>query len=108
MRVISRSRGSRKIGKNASLELSSGRRCSLHEGDMFPVVFGNRYATTQFEGYARRDEDRCDLLSMSGVCGLVESQHTKAAEPSKMRLLGMIGDANRCPLWLRQFHLPPW
>lgn len=96
-----------KIGRNASLELASGRRCSLHEGTLLAVVFGNRYATTQFEGYARRDEDRCDLLSMGGVCGLVESRHAKAAEPSKLRLLGMIGDANRNPLRLRQFHLPP-
>ena len=55
-----------KIGRNGTLELSSGRRCFLHEGDMLAVVFGNRYATSQFEGYARRDEDSCDLLSMGG------------------------------------------
>ena len=96
-----------KIGRNANLELANGRRCSLHEGDLLTVVFGNRYATMQFEGYARRDEDRCDLLSMGGVCGLVESRHAKAAEPSKLRLLGVIGDADRTPLRLRQFHLQP-
>ena len=36
--------------------------------DALAVVFGNRYATMQFEGYARVDEDLCDLLSMGGVC----------------------------------------
>src|SRR5437868_3400675 len=55
-----------KIGKNTNLELASGRRCSMHEGDLIAVVFGNRYATRQFEGYARIDGDRCDLLSMGG------------------------------------------
>jgi Domain of unknown function (DUF1611_C) P-loop domain len=96
-----------KIGRNTNLELSSGRRCSLHEGDVLAVVFGHRYATMQFEGYARLDEDRCDLLSMGGICGLVESKHAKAADPSKLRLLGFIGDAEGRPLRLRQFGLSP-
>jgi hypothetical protein len=97
-----------KIGRNANLELSNGRRCSLHEGDVLAVVFGNRYATMQFEGYARVDDDRCDLLSMGGVCGLVESKHAKAADPSKLRLIGLIGDPEGRPLRLRDFALAPW
>src|ERR1700730_12441516 len=96
-----------KIGRNANLELSNGRRCSLHEGDFLAVVFGHRYATMQFEGYARLDEDRCDLLSMGGVCGLVESKHAKAADPSKLRLIGFLGDPDGNVLRLRQFALAP-
>jgi hypothetical protein len=96
-----------KIGKNATLELANGRRCNLHEGDLLAVVFGNRYATLQFEGYARSSGDSCDLLSMGGLCGLVESKHAKAAEPSKLRLLGAIGDFNGSPLNLRDFSLAP-
>ena len=94
-----------KIGKNATLELANGRRCNLHEGDLLAVVFGNRYATLQFEGYARSNGPYCDLLSMGGLCGLVESKHAKAAEPSKLSLLGAIGDANGRPLNLREFAL---
>ena len=94
-----------KIGKNATLELANGRRCNLHEGDLLAVVFGNRYATLQFEGYARANGDSCDLLSMGGLCGLVESKHAKAAEPSKLRLLGSLGDVNGSPLNLREFAL---
>src|SRR5713226_3770654 len=96
-----------KIGKNATLELANGRRCTLHEGDLLAVVFGNRYATLQFEGYARANGDSCDLLSMGGLCGLVESKHAKAAEPSKLRLLGALGDINGSPLNLRDFALAP-
>jgi hypothetical protein len=96
-----------KIGKNATLELANGRRCTLHEGDLLALVFGNRYATLQFEGYARSNGDSCDLLSMGGLCGLVESKHAKAAEPSKLSLLGALGDHNGSPLDLRDFALSP-
>src|SRR5882762_9070610 len=74
-----------KIGKNARLELTNGRPATLHEGDLLAVVFGNRYATEQFEGYAGQNGDACDLLSMGGLCGLVESKHASIAEPSKLR-----------------------
>ena len=53
-----------RVGKNTTLELSNGRRCALHAGDTLAVVFGNRYATMQFEGYARKNGTGCDLLSM--------------------------------------------
>ena len=96
-----------KIGKNTRLELANGRLCTLHEGDLLAVVFGNRYATQQFEGYAQADGECCDLLSMGGVCGLVKSKHASVAEPSKLRLLGALGDADRRPLRLRDFTLPP-
>jgi hypothetical protein len=96
-----------KVGKNTNLELSNGRRCALHEGDTLAVVFGNRYATMQFEGYARTNGAACDLLSMGGLCGLVESKHTSVGEPTKLRLLGAIGDENQRELHLSDYSLQP-
>lgn len=96
-----------KVGKNVRLELTDGRRCTLHEHDLLAVVFGNRYATRQFEGYAHSNGDHCDLLSMGGLCGLVESKHDSVAEPSKLCLLGALGDAEGRPLRLRDFALAP-
>lgn len=95
------------IGKNASIESAAGRRCTLHRGDLIAVVFGNRYATLQFEGYARADGNRCHLLSMGGLCGMVESRHETVAEPSKLRIEGALGGADGRPLRLRDFALPP-
>ncbi len=92
-----------KIGKNTRLELASGRTCDLRVGDLLAVTFGNRYATQQFEGYAQRDEDGCDLLSMGGVCGQVKSRHDGVPEPSKLRTLGALGDAQGRALHLRDF-----
>jgi hypothetical protein len=96
-----------KIGKNARLELANGRPCTLHEGDLLTVVFGNRYATNQFEGYAGARGASCDLMSMGGLAGLVESRHLSIPEPSKLRIVGALGDANGRPLSLRSFALSP-
>src|SRR3981081_4765712 len=38
-----------KIGRNASLELSTGRRCSLHEGDVLAVWVGKPTATSSLD-----------------------------------------------------------
>ena len=96
-----------KIGKNATLELANGRRCTLHEGDLIAATYANRYATLQFEAYARARGEYCDLLSMGGLCGVVESKHAAVAEPTKLKLLGALGDAKREPLRLRDFALKP-
>jgi hypothetical protein len=94
------------IGKNVALDNSSGRRCGLNKGDLIAVVFGNRYATLQFEGYARSDGDRCDLLSVGGLCGLVESKHDTVPDASKLRVEGALGGPNGLPLRLQDFALP--
>lgn len=96
-----------KVGKNTRLELAGGRAVTLHEADLLAVVFGHRYATEQFEGYARSNGTSCDLLSMGGMCGLVASRHAGVPEPTKLRLLGAIGDADGRPLRLRDFALQP-
>jgi hypothetical protein len=91
------------IGKTAALDMNTGRRCAVHMDELIAVVFGNRYATLQFEGYARSDGDRCHLLSMGGLCGLVASRHDAVPEPSTLRLEGALGDASGLPLRLRNF-----
>lgn len=96
-----------KIGKNGGLELVTGRRATLHVGDFVVLVLGNRYATKQFEGYARINGDACDMLSMGGLCGVVDTKFASLAEPTKVRLLGMFGDEHDRPLTMRSFALPP-
>ncbi|PAY08669.1 MULTISPECIES: hypothetical protein [Bradyrhizobium] len=93
------------VAKNSTLELNNGRRASLHEGDVIAAVFGNRYATLQFEGLVGRNEDACDLLSMGGLCGIVQSKHSKVAEPTRLRLLGAVADKHGRPLKMRDHHL---
>src|SRR5215471_9062068 len=94
-----------KIGKNARIELTHGRPCALHVGDLLAVVFGNRYATMQFEGYARARGDECDLLSMGGLCGVMASKHDAVPESTKLKLLGAMGGPDGRPLRLADFAL---
>ena len=96
-----------KIGRHTRLELTSGRPATLQEGDLLAMVYGNRYATNQFEGYTGVDGLSCDLLSMGGLCGLVRSKCDSVAEPSKLCVVGPLGDADCRPLQLRDFALPP-
>src|SRR5262249_52110119 len=46
------------------------------------------------------------LLSMGGLCGLVASKHASVAEPTKLRLVGMVGDPAGKPLVLGDYALP--
>ncbi|MGC4087522.1 MAG: hypothetical protein QM756_06450 [Polyangiaceae bacterium] len=94
-----------RIGKNTRLELANGRSATLHVGDLIAVVFGNRYATMQFEGYAGADGDHCDLLSMGGLCGVLASKHATVADSTKLRLLGTVADSEGTPLRLADFSL---
>src|SRR5260221_9258623 len=96
-----------KIGKNTRLELVGGRMATLHEGLPFAAVFGNRYATDEFEGYGRCDAEMCDLLSQGGLCGLVASKHASSPEASRLRILGSLADARKRPVHLRNFALTP-
>ena len=60
------------VGKTKHLEMETGRRSALRPDDLLGVVFGNRYATGQYEAYAGMDDShRCDLITMAGVCGMV-------------------------------------
>ena len=96
----------KQIGKNTALELNNGRRCALHPSDLIAVVFGNRYATMQFEGYARTQNGECDLLSMGGLCGIVQSKHDGVSGPTKLHILGAIGDGDQRPLSSLDFAIP--
>lgn len=96
-----------KIGKNARIELADGRMANLHEGDPIAVVLGNRYASEQFEGYARVWGDACDLLSMGGLCGIMKSRHAGVTEPSRLRILGALGNAEGKRLRLSDYSIAP-
>ena len=96
------------VGKNKTLEVRNGVTMYLFEGDRIVGAFGHRYATDQYEGYVPEGPvEKCDLLSVGGVCGEVVSRHTAMGEPTKLRVLGMVGDQYGSPINGRGFGLPP-
>jgi hypothetical protein len=97
-----------KIGKHTAIEERSGLSVRIFPGDRIIGAFGNRYATDQYEGYVpRRSSRRCDLLSIGGVCGSVASRHDGVRAPTRLRILGLVGDGNGQPVNQRQFAVEP-
>jgi hypothetical protein len=97
-----------KIGKHTAIEERSGLSVRIFPGDRIVGVFGNRYATDQYEGYVpRRSSRRCDLLSIGGACGSVASRHDGVRAPTRLRVLGLVGDGQGQPLNQRQFAIEP-
>lgn len=86
------------VGRNTSLETRSGVSSYLFPGDTIVGVFGNRYATDQYEGYVPTEPAvECDLMSAGGLCGEVVSRHAKMAAPTRLRLLGLACGHNGAP-----------
>ncbi len=66
------------LGKHTSIQGPNGNNCYLFPGDEFLAVFGNRYATEQFEGYVPSHPcTTLDILGKGGVVGLLKSMHVK-------------------------------
>jgi len=96
------------VGKNKTIEDRDGVTLHLFEGDRIMGSFGHRYATDQYEAYVPEEPvENCDMLSVGGVCGKVVSRHTAMGEPTRLRVLGMVGDEDGRPINQRGFGMPP-
>ncbi|HLO54746.1 MAG TPA: hypothetical protein VK169_10680 [Saprospiraceae bacterium] len=79
------------IGKHDSIQSMSGHNIYLFEGDQFMGVFGNRYATEQFEGYVpEKPTIEMDILGKGGVVGILKSMHYnfKDIGTTRIKLIG--------------------
>src|SRR5215217_3791249 len=95
------------LGRHNRMEIRTGVTMALFPGDYIVGAFGNRYATDQYEGYVpRRPVEGCDLLSVGGVCGEVASQHASMVDPTRLRIVGLVGDRYGRPINQRAFGLP--
>lgn len=95
------------VGKHTAIETTSGLNLNIFPGDLIIGAFGNRYATDQYEGYVPALwPDRCDLLSIGGVCGEVCSAHSSMGAPTRLRVSGALCDVSGAPLNLRSFAAP--
>ncbi len=94
-------------GRHDKIEGRSGLTTTIFPGSRFVGVFGNRYATDQYEGYVPREPvEECDLLSVGGVCGAVASRFDGFAAPTRLRVVGAVRDRQGRPLNSRRFGLP--
>jgi len=97
-----------KLGRNKKIENRSGVMLDIFEDDVIVGAFGNRYATDQFEGYVPEGiVEEFDMLSVGGVVGELRSRHVDMAEPTKLRALGYVVDADGRPVNGQHYGLAP-
>lgn len=96
------------IGQYAKIENRSRSVLDLFTGDRFVGVFGNSYATDQFEGYVPEwGAKQCDMLSIGGVLGEVVSKHAAMKRPTRVKIHGAVCDQNGTALSTVSFGLKP-
>lgn len=82
-------------GKHASVQGVNELNVHILPDDHLLAVFGNRYATEQFEGYVPdRVMHEYQLLGKGGVVGRLESMHDKfeLVGPTRLKLIGYAMD----------------
>ncbi|GJM60458.1 hypothetical protein [Persicobacter diffluens] len=80
-----------KIGKHTALQNEYGVNESLFVGDYILATFGNRYATSQFEGYVPdQPQEVYQILGQGGVVGSLKSAHSRFSKvgSTDVRMIG--------------------
>lgn len=97
------------LGHHRGLQLSSGRKKNLFPGDEIVVVYGNRYAPSQFESIVPKTLGPCQLVAGGGVASKALTWHSRIAKgPTEIKPIGLVlnGDGER--INLRDFAVEPY
>jgi hypothetical protein len=94
------------LGHHDYLQLASGRRSRMHEGDEILVCYGNRYATHQWEAVVPPSLANCELAASGGVAGAVLSRHFSSRRATTLTPVGLAANAAGEPVNLRDHALP--
>ncbi len=81
------------LGKHTAIQDVARRHAHIFPGDRILAAFGNRYATSQFEGYVpTRPLEKLHVLGQGGVIGVLKSAHRTMPKPTVVKLLGYAVD----------------
>lgn len=95
-----------RIGEHSSLENVSGRIHLIQDGSRHIFVYGSRYAPDYFEGYLPEEHlAEVDLLARSGMVGVVKTKNSMRKDPTRIRILGAVCDADGSQLNTRNYPL---
>ncbi|MCH1883792.1 DUF1611 domain-containing protein [Agrococcus sp. ARC_14] len=82
------------IGQHARIELPTGRRAPMREGERVVVAFSNRYAPDQFEAVVPDDLGPTSLVAGGGIAGRVIAQHARMEDATELLPIGLLADAD--------------
>jgi dethiobiotin synthetase len=95
-----------RLGHHHRLQLPGGRRSQLFPGDEVVVCYGNRYAPNQFEAEVPADLRGCHLVASGGIAADALSWHSSMRAPTRLRPIGLLGDAENRRLNVADFAIP--
>jgi hypothetical protein len=79
------------VDRHSSIQCIDKRSHSIFDGDYILAVFGDRYATSQYEGYVPTEPmDVYHIIGAGGVIGIVRTKNAawEDYEPTTVRLIG--------------------
>lgn len=83
-----------RLGQHSQLENKNGRLHTIVEGITSLFVFGNRYAPDYYEGFVPQViSGEAELIARSGMIGKVNVKNSKIKEPTIVKILGYLIDA---------------
>lgn len=94
-----------RLGQHPGLQLPSGRRATLFEGDEIVACYGNRYAPDQFEAVVPADLGPCHLVAAGGIAAQAREWHARMKRPTAIEPIGLLADARGRVLNVAQFAL---
>jgi hypothetical protein len=94
------------LGQHQKIELPTGRRAWLHEGDAIIVAAGARYAPDQFEAHTPKSLGAAQLVAAGGIAGLELARHERMDMATSITLLGALVDDGGRRLNVADFALP--
>lgn len=96
------------VGRLQRLELTTGRKAALYEGDEVIVAYGARYAPDAYEAEVPGDLGPCQLAAAGGIAGRVLSCNAMfqgSEAPTELEPIGVFVDAQDCAINLRNYAL---
>ena len=95
-----------RIRQHKRIELVTGRRARLEQGDEVILACGNRYAADQFEGFVPESLGPAHLIAAGGVAAVEANRARRMRPATTITLLGLVADASGIPLNLASHALP--
>ncbi|MEO0643954.1 MAG: hypothetical protein AAFY47_11150 [Pseudomonadota bacterium] len=93
-------------GHHERLELPTGRKAKMEQGDEIIVAFGNRYATDQFHGVVPEAMGMCNLVAAGGIAAVALDRHASTRKPTEIETLGTLCRADGTPINVMDYALP--
>jgi len=95
-----------RLRQHRRLELATGRKARLEQGEEIIIACGNRYAADQFEGFVPAQLGRANLIAAGGVAAIEANRARNVRPATEVTLLGLVGDESGLPLNLASYALP--